>query len=125
MHEKLNKILTNEIVGIVAIVLLGIAVWGGVRVWRIEGEKSGITIDTSRVATTTPSTETPPPLEATVIKSVPIQGRVVASKKGKVYHLPTCPGAKRILPENERWFASAEEAKAAGLTPAANCKGLK
>jgi len=51
-------------------------------------------------------------------------GTVVASKNGRVYHLPWCPGALKIKPENLRQFASKEEAEAAGLTPAANCKGL-
>ncbi len=49
-------------------------------------------------------------------------GEVVASKNGKVYHLPWCPGALKVKPENLISFKSAEEAKKAGLTPASNCK---
>jgi hypothetical protein len=50
---------------------------------------------------------------------------VVGSKSGTKYHLPDCPGAKRIKPENLITFASIEEAEAAGYTPASNCKGLE
>ena len=52
-------------------------------------------------------------------------GEVVASKNGKVYHLPWCPGALKIKSENLITFKSVEEAKRAGLAPAANCKGLE
>ena len=43
------------------------------------------------------------------------EGIVVASKQGKSYHLLWCSGAKRILPENKIFFASASEAKKACL----------
>jgi len=52
------------------------------------------------------------------------EGTVVASKNGSKYHLPSCSGAKQINEVNKIVFASAEEARAAGYTPAANCKGL-
>lgn len=48
----------------------------------------------------------------------------VASKNSTKYHLPWCSGALRIAEENKVWFASKEEAEAAGYTPAANCKGI-
>lgn len=54
----------------------------------------------------------------------PTAGKYVASKNGTKYYLPSCSGAKRIKPENTVWFASAADAQAAGLTPAANCPGL-
>jgi hypothetical protein len=50
--------------------------------------------------------------------------RYVASKTGTKYHLPWCSGARRIKEENKVWFATKEEAEAAGYTPASNCKGL-
>jgi hypothetical protein len=52
-------------------------------------------------------------------------GQVVASKSGTKYHLPWCSGAKTIKEENKIWFASYEEARKAGYTPAANCKGIE
>lgn len=49
---------------------------------------------------------------------------VVASKNGSSYHLPDCPGAKQIKPENLISFANAKAATAAGYKPAGNCPGL-
>lgn len=66
--------------------------------------------------------------EQTVPKElyVPDQGgEVVASKSGSKYHLPWCAGAKQIAEKNLITFASTDEARKAGYTPAANCKGLK
>jgi hypothetical protein len=51
-----------------------------------------------------------------------ITGTVVASKSGSKYHLPTCPGAKQIKPDNLISFESIAAAEAAGYTPASNCK---
>lgn len=52
-------------------------------------------------------------------------GQVVASKNGTKYHYPWCAGAKQISEKNKIYFSSTEEARAAGYTPASNCKGLK
>ncbi|MFH0803980.1 MAG: hypothetical protein V1896_00030 [Candidatus Zambryskibacteria bacterium] len=52
-------------------------------------------------------------------------GQVVASKNGTKYHYPWCAGAKQISAKNIITFNSIEEARAAGYTPASNCKGLK
>ncbi len=48
----------------------------------------------------------------------------VASKKGHVYHLPWCSGAKRIKETNKIWFETKKEAEKAGYKPAGNCKGI-
>ncbi|MCK5059686.1 MAG: hypothetical protein KAR00_00890 [Candidatus Pacebacteria bacterium] len=53
------------------------------------------------------------------------EGEVVASKNSTKYHYPWCSGAKSISPKNLITFSSIEEARAAGYTPAANCKGLE
>ncbi|MFH1608762.1 MAG: hypothetical protein ABH951_01935, partial [Patescibacteria group bacterium] len=52
------------------------------------------------------------------------EGLLVGSKNGTKYHYPWCSGALRIKEENKVWFNSMEEARQAGYTPAANCKGL-
>jgi hypothetical protein len=52
-------------------------------------------------------------------------GQVVASKNGTKYHYPWCAGAKQIAEKNKISFPSIEAARAAGYTPAANCKGLE
>ena len=49
---------------------------------------------------------------------------LVASKKGRKYHLPECPGAQRIAQENKIYFSTKEEAEETGYQPAANCPGL-
>lgn len=49
----------------------------------------------------------------------------VASKTGKKYYFPWCGTALRIAEENKVWFATVEDARAQGYTPASNCKGLK
>jgi hypothetical protein len=51
-------------------------------------------------------------------------GEVIGSKTGQKYYLPWCAGVKRIKPENQVVFASVVLARAAGYTPAGNCKGL-
>ena len=61
---------------------------------------------------------------STQVGAVAAEGNFVASKSGKAYHLPWCPGAGRIKAENRVWFATKEEAEAAGYAPAGNCKGL-
>ncbi|GAB4293115.1 MAG: hypothetical protein Kow0090_07340 [Myxococcota bacterium] len=48
-------------------------------------------------------------------------GPVVASKKGKKFHHPDCPSAKRILPENLVTFETVGDAKAKGLSPSKSC----
>lgn len=52
-------------------------------------------------------------------------GSIVASKNGTKYHYPWCAGAKQISEKNKIFFDSIESARAAGYTPASNCKGLK
>ncbi len=52
-------------------------------------------------------------------------GEVIGSKNGKKYYYPWCGTVKMIKPENQVKFASIEEARKAGYTPASNCKGLK
>jgi hypothetical protein len=52
-------------------------------------------------------------------------GAVVGSKTGKKYYYPWCGGLKRVKPANRVPFASIEAARAAGYSPAGNCKGLK
>lgn len=47
--------------------------------------------------------------------------RFVGSINSDVYHYPWCIWAKKILPENEVWFDSVEEAQAAGYRPCKVC----
>ena len=52
------------------------------------------------------------------------KGKYVASKSGKYYHLPWCPGALRIKEQNKIWFKTKEAAEEGGYKPASNCPGL-
>lgn len=51
--------------------------------------------------------------------------QLVASKNGKYYYYPWCPGADRLSEKNKIIFSSAEEAKAKGYAPSSNCPGLQ
>ncbi len=62
--------------------------------------------------------------EAGQVLGASAKGAYVASKNGTKYYLPNCSGVNRIKEENRIWFATVEQAKARGLTPAANCPGI-
>lgn len=62
--------------------------------------------------------------ESTKPEGLFVGGLIVASRSGSVYYFPWCSGAGKILPANQRWFASESEAQGAGYTPAKACKGL-
>ena len=51
--------------------------------------------------------------------------KFVASKNGKFYYYPWCPGVERIKEENKIYFNSKQEAEKAGYKPAKNCFDLK
>lgn len=54
-----------------------------------------------------------------------VGGEVVGSRNSNKYHFPWCSGAKRISETNLITFASIEDARKAGYSPASNCKGLE
>ena len=66
-----------------------------------------------------------PPYIKREIEQANSSGAVVASKNGTKYHYPWCAGAKQISAKNLITFNSIESARAAGFSPASNCKGLK
>lgn len=45
------------------------------------------------------------------------RGSFVSSRGGTKYYWPWCSWAQRIKPENQVWFKSEDEAKAAGYSP--------
>jgi len=49
-------------------------------------------------------------------------GKYVGSTNSDKYHYPDCRWAEKIKPENQVWFASSEEARAAGYVPCGTCK---
>lgn len=52
------------------------------------------------------------------------KGAYVASRGGKAYHLPWCPGAIKIKEANKIWFGTKEEAEKAGYHAAGNCEDM-
>ncbi len=122
----------RELFSAALIVVVGIASFGLGRLSVHEGRSLA-------VPEQEPSTfiRIPPGNEAVVSGSLPVSNEApattsavagekayVGSKNSTKYHLPWCSGAARIAEENKVWFASKEEAEAAGYTPAANCKGI-
>lgn len=92
------------------VILVGIGSFGLGRLSVARGEGSPISM---HMVATTPA---PTPL--------PLGGQIVASRTGAKYYYPWCGGAKTISPANLVWFSSEAKAKAAGYSPASNCKGL-
>jgi hypothetical protein len=122
MYEKLKGLLDDDVYFYaVLIVLVGIISFGLGR-WSIQdvdsSQQAQIMLTTEPVSVTVGDSKLSPQPERD------IDLKLVASKNGTKYHLPTCPGAKQMNEDNKIYFNNKEEAKAAGYTPAANCKGL-
>lgn len=64
-----------------------------------------------------------PPFDEPVAETTPPQssGVYVGSIDSDKYHNPGCRFAKEILPENEIWFDSAEDAQNSGYSPCGGC----
>lgn len=108
---------------LIVVLIAGLGL-GLFRLWQQETKIEPLKIE--NVATTTPVGEetAKPAIPPAVEKSQLFIAKFVASKNGTRYYLPTCSGVKRIKEENKIWFATADEARARGLTPATNCPGL-
>ena len=87
---------------------------------KIEYPSNSQTASATQSFLVTPSPRTP--LGEGVVQG---SGEVIGSKNGKKYYFPWCGTVKMIKSENQVKFSSIEEARKAGYTPAANCKGLK
>ncbi|MDO8561749.1 MAG: Ada metal-binding domain-containing protein [bacterium] len=98
--------------GLIAIVfLIGFASFGLGRLSVLESVRAPVSI------TNAPTIAEP--------RGMNIGGLIVASRTGSAYHFPWCASAAKIIPQNQIWFASEEKARAAGYSPAKNCKGLQ
>ncbi len=64
-------------------------------------------------------------VEGVAMNPIVLGGQVVASRTGKAYHFPWCPGATSMKDTNKIWFKDEEAARLAGYTPAGNCEGLE
>ena len=110
----------------IVIILVAFAGFGLGRLSALEGKKTPVLIE--RNLSLLPSSD-----EAVFNKNLtsgktvqnPSEKSFVAAKSGTRYYFPWCGGVSRIKEETKIWFASEEEARKAGFTPAANCAGLK
>lgn len=55
---------------------------------------------------------------------IKVGGMYVGSRSGKIFYLPWCSGAKRILEKNKIWFKDASDAISKGYKPSSSCKGI-
>ena len=140
LHEIVEKCKSDEAFVAAVIILIGIGSFGLGRLSKIEGSMRGISIEApAQVANVIMTEKTPvnanlaPKNDANTtnisqndsIVSDTGSGQVVASKNGTKYYFPWCGGVKNIAEKNIVTFPSSEAARAAGYSPAANCKGLK
>ncbi len=112
--EKIKHFLTNvpqDALWAVIVILIGFAAFGLGRLSILDENKEPIKLLYNNTLSKQPN--------------VVLQDVVVVSKSGSKYHYPWCGGALRIKEYNKRWYASIREARAAGYSPAGNCKGLK
>jgi Metal binding domain of Ada len=134
MLQKLKSFLANDQLFYgVLLILIAVASFGLGRLSVTSQKSSEKPLISKEILTPAATIEAVSPAttsKATVDPSSPPtrphqSGVVVGSKTGTKYHLPDCPGAKRIKPANLITFESVEAAKAAGYTPASNCPGLQ
>ena len=98
--------------GLIAIVLLvGLASFGLGRLSALEEARPAVSIRQAAAAGQA--------------HGVVLGGLLVASRRGSAYHYPWCSGATSIAAGNRVWFESEAAARAAGYSPAKNCKGLQ
>ena len=126
--DGISNKLNNDKFAIVLIILVGFGGFGLGRLSVSEEQKFPIKIENiktdnifANTLTGVKNIEQSREVGGTVNEG----GQVVASKNGTKYHYPWCSGANRISEANKIYFASIEDAKEAGYTPASNCKGLK
>ena len=113
--EQLVILEKSDFFIVALIILVAFASFGLGRLSKIKIARTPLKIE--QVAQTAAVEET--------IGEVKSAGMYIASKNGTKYHFPWCSGAKTISEANKIWFNSIEKARAAGYTPASNCKGLK
>lgn len=122
--EKIEKFLGSIYWNIAVIIFIAIIFFSLGRLWKVEGERQPVKVlggsnaVSNNIAGDLAQT-------ASTVNAGNSDSIVVASKNGTKYHYPWCAGAKQISAKNLITFNSIEDARAAGYTPASNCKGLK
>jgi len=113
-----------DVLVVVVVILVGFAGFGLGRLSVLDSQKELVKIfdESSQTASVISDYNSYSDIQA---ESISVSGEVVASKNGTKYHFPWCSGAQQISEKNLISFASIDEAKKAGYTPASNCKGLE
>lgn len=62
------------------------------------------------------------PLQDDSPSEITLEKKYVGSLRSNKYHLPECEWAREILPSNQIWFSSREEAESKGYIPCKVCK---
>ncbi|MFA6270442.1 MAG: hypothetical protein WC657_04520 [Candidatus Paceibacterota bacterium] len=140
-REKLEDLVNGKFFVPVVIVLIAIIAFFLGRISGLQAKKEPVRVLDNTVSASENNPLNPPYIKGEIgtktnisggeVKGVSTgqvpasTGAVVASKNGTKYHYPWCAGAKQISAQNLVSFASIEEARAKGYTPASNCKGLK
>ncbi|MBI2610286.1 hypothetical protein HYW53_03945 [Candidatus Giovannonibacteria bacterium] len=133
IREKIEKIKfsflphENDIIFVLAVILIGVIGFGLGRI-SVSKEKYAIKIEQNKIEQK--KAQKTDDQSAAIIKAgesaqvAKKNEQFVGSKNGDVFHLPSCPGAKRIKEENKIYFTSKENAEKAGYRPAENCEGI-
>ena len=126
LNHKAKTAFRADFFTAIVIVLVAFAGFGLGRLSALEGKKMPILIE-GNLSILPPSNEAVlgNSLGTPTTKSPKLGKNFVASKSGTRYYFPWCGGVSRIKEENKVWFASEEEARKSGYTPAQNCAGLK
>jgi len=118
--------LKKHFLNIAIIILIASASFGLGRFSFFKSNKVPVTIQYEKVGDLSQVSDSAPEVKgATATVNNQSDGTVVGSKNSTKYHYPWCSGAKNIAAANLITFTSIDEARKAGYTPAANCKGLK
>lgn len=117
---KSCKVHEKDITLAAVIVLIAVISFGLGKLSKIRESNVSLTVENLEIAADNVNSNLGP--KQVLNKSN--QKSFVASKNGKKYHYVWCESASGIKDENKIFFATKEEAKAAGYEPAANCKGL-
>jgi hypothetical protein len=110
---------------LLAIILVALASFGGGYLVASKNNQPPIIIQNPAAASIqkaiSPALEEKAPAEKDNTEAVKKQGKFVGSVNSNKYHLPDCPSAKKILPQNQIWFDSEEEAQKAGYVKCGSC----
>lgn len=122
---KANEWLNHEVFTVIVVILVGTASFGLGRMSAVENAKTTFEISGLPLSKEAKSQDAPASTSSESADKTAGQATLVGSKNGSKYYFLWCSGAERILEQNRVWFKSVAEARAAGYSPAANCKGLE